>query len=64
MQSLLLIIVLAPLAAAILAGLFGRTIGRVGAHSVTIAGVATAFAGSALLPRARRASTTRSIPGS
>ena len=49
MQSLLLIIVLAPLAAAILAGLFGRTIGRVGAHSVTIAGVATAFAGSALL---------------
>ncbi len=49
MQSLLLIIVLAPLAAAILAGLFGRTIGRAGAHSVTIAGVATSCACSALV---------------
>src|ERR1044072_8742742 len=42
-QSILLTIVLAPLAAAILAGLAGRAIGRVGAHSVTIAGVAIAF---------------------
>jgi NADH-quinone oxidoreductase subunit L len=39
----LLTIVLAPLVAAIAAGLFGRQIGRVGAHSVTIAGVAIAF---------------------
>ena len=43
----LLTIVLAPLLAAILAGLFGRRIGRVGAHSVTIAGVGASFALSA-----------------
>jgi NADH-quinone oxidoreductase subunit L len=49
MLSLLLTIVLAPLAAAVLAGLFGRTIGRAGAHSVTILGVAVAFACSALV---------------
>ena len=42
-QSTLLTIVLAPLVAAILAGLAGRAIGRVGAHCVTIAGVAIAF---------------------
>ncbi len=30
---------MAPLAAAIIAGLFGKTIGKAGAHSVTIAGV-------------------------
>ena len=40
----LLIIVLAPLLGSILAGLFGRQIGRKGAHSVTIAGVAVACA--------------------
>jgi NADH-quinone oxidoreductase subunit L len=39
MQSIYLAIALAPLAAAIVAGLFGRTIGRAGAHSITIAGV-------------------------
>ncbi|MBB6091894.1 NADH-quinone oxidoreductase subunit L [Povalibacter uvarum] len=39
-QSTLLTIVLAPLLAAIVAGLAGRVIGRIGAHSVTIAGVA------------------------
>ncbi len=43
MEQLLLTIVLAPLAAAILAGLFGRWIGRAGAHTATILGVATAF---------------------
>ena len=42
-KSVLLAIVLAPLLGAILAGLFGRRIGRVGAHSVTILGVATSF---------------------
>ena len=39
MQSIYLTIALAPLVAAITAGLFGRTIGRAGAHSITIAGV-------------------------
>ncbi len=39
-KTILLMIILAPLAGAVLAGLFGRQIGRVGAHTVTIAGVA------------------------
>src|SRR5262245_57087462 len=39
-ESTLLIIVLAPLLAAIAAGIGGRVIGRTGAHLVTIAGVA------------------------
>jgi NADH-quinone oxidoreductase subunit L len=39
-QQTLLIIVLAPLLASILAGLAGRVIGRAGAHWVTILGVA------------------------
>src|ERR1700759_3751951 len=39
MQNIYLTIVLAPLIACIIAGLFGKTIGRVGAHSVTILGV-------------------------
>jgi NADH-quinone oxidoreductase subunit L len=38
-QQTLLIIVLAPLFAAIIAGLAGRVVGRAGAHTVTIAGV-------------------------
>jgi len=37
--ALLLVIALAPLAGAILAGLFGRQLGRIGAHSVTIGAV-------------------------
>jgi NADH-quinone oxidoreductase subunit L len=40
MESIYLTIALAPLAAAIIAGLFGKSIGRAGAHSVTILGVA------------------------
>jgi len=40
MESIYLTIALAPLAACLVAGLFGRRIGKVGAHSVTIAGVA------------------------
>ncbi len=44
-----LIIVLAPLVGAIVAGLFGGSIGRKGAHSVTILGVAIAFVLSALV---------------
>ncbi len=43
MESIYLGIVIAPLAAAIVAGLFGSRIGRAGAHSVTIAGVAISF---------------------
>jgi NADH-quinone oxidoreductase subunit L len=39
MQSIYLTIVLAPLIACIIAGLFGKSIGRVGAHSITILGV-------------------------
>src|SRR5919112_6454223 len=46
-QSVLLTIVLAPLLAAILAGIAGKAIGRIGAHTVTIAGVALAFGLSA-----------------
>src|SRR5271154_3112534 len=44
MQSIYLTIALAPLVAAIAAGLFGRAIGRVGAHSIAIAGVALSCA--------------------
>ena len=44
MQPIYLTIALAPLVAAIVAGLFGRVIGRVGAHSVTIGGVALSCA--------------------
>jgi NADH-quinone oxidoreductase subunit L len=43
-EQTLLAIVLAPLAAAVAAGLFGRVIGRAGAHTVTILGVAISFA--------------------
>ena len=39
LPTLSLLIVLAPLAGALVAGLFGRAVGRAGAHSVTIAGV-------------------------
>jgi len=46
-QSVLLTIVLAPLLAAILAGVAGKAIGRAGAHTVTIAGVAISFGLSA-----------------
>jgi NADH-quinone oxidoreductase subunit L len=46
-SSLLVAIPLAPLVGAILAGFFGRQIGRSGAHSVTILGVAIALALSA-----------------
>ncbi|HEX2585806.1 MAG TPA: NADH-quinone oxidoreductase subunit L, partial [Steroidobacteraceae bacterium] len=42
MEQKLITIVLAPLFGAIIAGLFGRKIGRVASHSVTILGVAIA----------------------
>lgn len=43
-QNTLLVIALAPLFGAIVAGLFGRQIGRAGAHWVTILGVAVSCA--------------------
>ena len=49
MKSLYLIIPLAPLFAALIAGLGGRLIGRAGAHSVTIAGVAISFVASCIV---------------
>jgi len=51
MQTLYLIVPLAPLFGAIVAGLFGRWIGRSGAHVVTIAGVAVSFVASVVVFR-------------
>jgi NADH-quinone oxidoreductase subunit L len=48
-ENVYLTIVLAPLIGAIIAGLFGGTIGRRGAHTVTILGVATSFVLSLLV---------------
>jgi NADH-quinone oxidoreductase subunit L len=48
-QELLLAVPLAPLAGAILAGFFGKALGRAGAHTVTILGVLVAFVISALV---------------
>jgi NADH-quinone oxidoreductase subunit L len=45
--NMLLAIALVPLLAAVIAGLFGRTIGRVASHSITILGVAASFGMSA-----------------
>ena len=46
---MLLAVPLAPLAGAVLAGFFGKAIGRRGAHTVTILGVLVAFVLSALV---------------
>src|SRR5574340_895555 len=46
MQKLYLLVPLAPLAGAIVAGLFGKLVGRAGAHWVTILGVAASFVAS------------------
>jgi NADH-quinone oxidoreductase subunit L len=46
-EAVYLTIVLAPLIAAAAAGLFGKTLGRAGAHWITIIGVAISFALSA-----------------
>src|SRR5512140_2040448 len=46
MQQLYLLVPLAPLAGALIAGLAGRAIGRAGAHWVTIIGVTVAFLAS------------------
>ena len=47
MQQLCLLIVVAPLAAAVLAGLGGRYLGRAGSHWICIGGVAFSFVASA-----------------
>ncbi|KQV92565.1 NADH-quinone oxidoreductase subunit L [Pelomonas sp. Root1237] len=47
-QNLLLTVPLAPLAGAIVAGFFGKTVGRRGSHMVTILGVLIAFILSAM----------------
>ena len=47
LQTILLLIPLAPLAGAILAGLFRHQVGRAGSHVVTILGVAISFVLSA-----------------
>jgi NADH-quinone oxidoreductase subunit L len=49
MQLLYLIVPLAPLAGAIVAGLFGWAIGRRGAHWITIVGMVIATVGSAIV---------------
>ena len=49
MQKLYLLVPLAPLFGAIMAGLFGKTIGRAGSHIVTILGVAVALAASVVI---------------
>ena len=51
MMNVYLIAALAPLAGAIVAGLFGRQIGRTGAHWVTIIGVAVSMIASAVVFR-------------
>ena len=46
MKSLYLLVPLAPLAGAVVAGLFGKAVGRRGAHGITILGVLIAFLAS------------------
>jgi NADH-quinone oxidoreductase subunit L len=48
-QNLLLAIALAPLVGAIVAGFFGKWIGRRGAHTITILGVLVSFVCSAMV---------------
>jgi NADH-quinone oxidoreductase subunit L len=48
-QNLLLAVALAPLVGAVVAGFFGKAIGRRGAHTVTILGVLLSFIGSAMV---------------
>ncbi len=49
MKTVYLLVPLAPLAGAILAGFFGKLLGRTGSHLVTILGVAISFALSVLI---------------
>jgi NADH-quinone oxidoreductase subunit L len=58
MKSLYLIVPLAPLAGAIVAGLFGKLIGRAGAHRFTILGMVVSLAASLLVFQDVRAGNT------
>ncbi len=49
MQNLYLLVPLAPLAGAIIAGLFGRWIGRTWSHRVTVGSVAVSFIASVMI---------------
>ncbi len=49
MKTLYLLVPLAPLFGAIIAGLFGKAVGRAGSHVITIAGVAAAFVLSVII---------------
>jgi NADH-quinone oxidoreductase subunit L len=51
-QNLLLTVALAPLAGAVIAGFFGKAIGRRGAHVVTILGVLVSFIASLVVLKA------------
>jgi NADH-quinone oxidoreductase subunit L len=51
-QNELLVVVLAPLVGSIVAGLFGKTVGRRGAHLITILGVLVSFIFSAMTLKA------------
>ncbi len=49
MKALYLIVPFAPLVGALISGLFGRSVGRAGAHWVTILGVAISFIASCMV---------------
>ena len=51
----LLIVPLAPLVGSIVAGLFGKAVGRKGAHTITILGVLISFIISAMTLKIGRA---------
>jgi len=59
LEDIYLTIVLAPLLAAIVAGLFGRQIGRAGAHWLTIMAVAKNSASSPKIPPPATSTTRR-----
>jgi NADH-quinone oxidoreductase subunit L len=58
MQKIYLLVPLAPLVGAILAGLFGKLLGRAGSHTVTIFGVLVATIASAVVFNDVRAGNT------
>ena len=62
MKTLYLVVPLAPLAGALIAGLFGKAIGRTGAHVVTILGVAIAFIASLVIFQDVQAGNTYNGP--
>ena len=65
MQNLCLMIVLAPLLGAVVTGLFGKDVGRNGAHWITILGVGVSFVLSAVVfwaDRLRRTSRLQRKP--